>query len=82
MPWRRMIRFIDTIFFKESMIDRVKHLCHVEFCKMTELYVSSHKARVIQSPISENRIGSTVLLLVRGPVGLGIQELLYDTWVD
>ena len=49
---------------------------------MTELYVSSHKARVIQCPISENRIGSTVLLLVRGPVGLGIQELLSDTWVD
>ena len=38
--------------------------CHVEFCKVTELYVSSHKVRVIQSPVSQNRVGRTVLLLV------------------
>ena len=38
---------------------------HVEFCKVTELYVSSHKVRVMQSPVSQNRVGRTVLLLLR-----------------
>ena len=45
-------------------------LCHVEFCKVTELYVSSHKARVIQSPASQNRVGRTVLLLVHATSGI------------
>ena len=41
MPWRRMIRFIDTIFFKESMIDRAKHFVMSSFVKW--LYMSCHK---------------------------------------
>ena len=44
--------------------------CHVEFFKVTELYVSSHKVRVIQSPVSQNRVGRTVLLLVGATFGI------------
>ena len=47
--------------------------CHVEFCKVTELCVSSHKVRVIQSPASQNRVlGRTVnvVLLVRVTSGI------------
>ena len=55
--------------------------CHVEFCKVTELYVSSHQVRVIQSPVCLNRVNGTDLLLVC-VTSLGIQKLLSDTCVD
>ena len=68
VPWGRVIRLIESIFFKESMIDRA--FCHVEFCIVTELYVSSPKVRVIQSPVSQNRVDRTVFLPVRVTSGL------------
>ena len=62
MPCRRIISHQNQIFQGEH--DRQgESFCHVEFCKVTELYVSSHKARVIQSPASQNRVGRTPLLL-------------------
>ena len=43
--------------------------CQVEFCIVTE-YVSSHKVRVIQSPVSQYRLDRTILVHVRVTSGI------------
>ena len=44
--------------------------CHVEFCIVTELYLSSHKVRVMQSLVSQYRVDRRVLLHVRVTSGI------------
>ena len=41
VAWRSIIRFIKSIFFKKSVIDRAKHFVISSFLKW--LYMSCHK---------------------------------------
>lgn len=68
VAWGSIIRFIKSIFFKKSMIDRANHFVMSSFVKW--LYMSCHKVHVKQSPVSHNRFDRTVLLLVHVTSGI------------
>ena len=62
---------IHSIHILQGEHDRQgEAFCHVEFCIVTELYVSSHKERVMQSPVSQYRVDRTVPLHVRVTSGI------------
>ncbi len=56
--------------FQEEHDRQGEAFCHVEFCMVAELYVSTHKVHMIQSRVSQYKVDRTFLLHVRVTSGI------------